>query len=261
MQRITIEPVITDAFSTTVLTLERAISRKRIIGVVSSRGVGFKFAARRFALKNYLGITYLNVEAAPSFSEVFGALDRSLCNIKFSDVDYKRTSIHTLTRKINEKIHLYDKCLLILDNCNLTPGQLKYFIRFLGNFNRSIGIVFRMNQGYFKELTGQAKKKKGESNNQGEGSKKWGDCYNKLLKVTDDWKEIPDPAKDEIEDICKVHGVNDPMIIDDLMAKSGHNLSQIKKNIDRYRELKTNKNDTPKETNKKGESQPANSPE
>lgn len=233
MQQLIIDPVITDAFSETVLTLNRAITLRRIIGVVSSRGVGFKFAARRFALKHYLGIVYLNVEASPSISEVFGCIDRSLSNIRFSDIDSKRTSIHTLTRKINERINQYDKCLLILDNCNLTPGQLKYFIRFLGNFNRSIGIVYRMNQNYFNELTGNNRKRKGIGT-----TKKWGDKYDGLVKVTDDWKEIPDPNEEEVVDICRSHGINDAMIIGDLIGKCGHNLSQIRKDIERYLELK-----------------------
>lgn len=247
MQQTFIDPVITDAFSETVLTLNRAISMKRIIGVVSARGVGFKFAAQRFALKHYLGIVYLNVEASPSFSEVFGCIDRSLSNIKFSDIDYKRTSIHMLTRKINERIHQYDKCLLILDNCNLTPGQLKYFIRFLANFNRSIGIVYRINQNYFKELTGNTRKKKGTGT-----TKKWGDKYDGLVKVTDDWKEISDPNDDEVVEICKWHGIKDDMIIDDMLKKCGHNLSQISKEIKRYLEFKYQLNETKEETHKAG---------
>jgi len=41
MERLNIEPVITDSFTATVLALERAISGKKIIGVVSCQGVGF----------------------------------------------------------------------------------------------------------------------------------------------------------------------------------------------------------------------------
>ena len=172
-----------------------------------------------------MGVIYANVEAAPSISDVLCSIDEALSNIRISDIDRKRVSIHDLTRKINSRIPLYDKCLLILDNCNLTPGQLKYFIRFLRNFNKSIGIVFRLNLNYYNQL-----KRK---------NKKWQDLYDGLLKVTDDWKEVPGPSVEDIRDICIANGISDAIIIDDLIRKHGYNISRIRKSMDDYFDLKT----------------------
>ena len=218
-----IEPVLTDAFNRIVLAMEKAITERKIICIVSPSGIGFKFAAKRFAMKHYLKIIYSNVEASGSIQEVFCSIDNKLSNIGFSNIDRRNCSLHQLTLKINERVQSNDCCLLIVDNCNLTPGQLRYFIRFLNNFNKKIGLVFRMSTTYHHKL---------------KKWKKWEGLYTKLYKVVDGWKGLDELTEDELIDICKSNGVKDEMIISDLIKVSNGDLSVMKKDMSRYFELK-----------------------
>jgi len=222
-----IEPVLTDAFNRTVLALEKAITERKIICIVSPSGIGFKFAAKRFAMKHYLKIIYANVEASGLIQDVFCSIDSELSNVGFSNIDRRNCSLHQLTLKINERIQSDDCCLLILDNCNLAPGQLRYFIRFINNFNKKIGLGFRMSITYHHRL---------------KNWKKWKGLHTKLYKVVDGWKGLDELTEDELIDICKANGVKDEMIIADLIDVSKGDLSIMKKDMNRYLELKAKDN-------------------
>lgn len=226
-----IEPVLTNAFNSTVLALEKAITQRKIICVVGPEGIGFKFAVKRFAMKHYLKIIYADVAISGVMHEVLCAIDDELSNVKFSNIDRRNITLHQLTLRINERIHSDDCCLMILDNCNLTPAQLGYFVRFLKNFNRKIGLVFRISNTYFQRL---------------KNWKKWKSLYNKLYEVTDGWKGLDELTKEELKDICKANGVMDQMIIDNVIIVSEGNLSILKKHIDRYQELKRKDHETSK---------------
>jgi len=146
------------------------------------------------------------------------SIHRELCKVKFSRVDYENVSLHSIVTAINEKIKTSDVNLLVLDNCeNLAAGQLRYFIRFLKRFNRQLGLVFRMNSQYIKKM-----------------KRSWKNEYVELYKVVDDWAVLFAPETLEIIEICKAHGVNDQMIISDLVRACGGNLSILKKHLDRY---------------------------
>jgi len=214
-----IEPVLTESFQTAVIVLEKAITEKRIIGVVSPPGVGFKFAAKRFAMKHYLRIVYANVEHTQSVHNVLCSVSQELSNMKFSNIDRRNTTLYQLILKINERVSEQDACLLILDNCNLTPTQLEYLIRFFTNFSKKIGLTFRMRLSYYKALKER---------------KKLYPLYVKLFKVTDHWKRLSSPTEKEVVDICKAHGVNDKMIISDLVKTSKGNLTMLSKHIQQY---------------------------
>lgn len=218
-----IEPVLTDAFNRIVLSLDKAITERQVICIVGPEGIGFKFAAKRFAMKHYLKIIYANVEASESIQNVLCSIDRELSNVKFSNIDRKNCGLHQLTLRINNRIQSDDCCLLILDNFNLAPAQLSYFIRFLINFNKKIGLVFRITNDYYYQI---------------KNWKRWKGLYSKLYKVTDGWKGLLQLDRYELIDICKANGINDPMIIEDLINVSKGNLSIMKKHILRYLNLK-----------------------
>ena len=220
-----IEPVLTDAFKDMVLALDKALQEQTIVGVTSERGVGFKFAVRRFAMKHYLKIVYASVEKYQSFHQVLCSLNEEISNLKFSDIDTRNTNLHMLTIALNKKLKHGDTALLVLDNCAFTPCQLQYFTRFLQNFQCHTGLLFRMNTKYIRRISGVAEK--------------WEEPYSKLLKFTKHWKNISAIDDDDVRDIVASHGVSDQMITEDLVEASARNLSILNSHIERYLERKT----------------------
>lgn len=220
-------PIITTNLTKLLVTFNQAIVKKEIIGVVGPPGIGFKYAVRHFAEKHYLKVVYGNVKYSESIREVLLSLTKHLCNVKFSNLNYRETTLFDLTRILNHRLQIGDSCLLCLDNCsNLKPAQLKYFIQFLNNFDKPIGLVFRMNQHYVDRL---------------ERSKDFTDTFHLLMKVVDNWRVLERCADDELQDIVSKFVKSNPMVATDLVNASNGNLSTMMIHIRRYLALQQKK--------------------
>ena len=202
----------------------QAIARREIIGVVSPNGIGFKFALKRFVEKHYLKVVYCNVRYSESTREVLVTLYRHLCNVKFSNMDYRKTTVFDLTRNLNERLRLGDNCLLCIDECsNLKPAQMEYFVQFLSDFNKPIGLVFRMNKYYATVLS---------------RNRKFQNSYKRLIKVVDNWRVLSSCTAEEVMDITRCCGVQDQMILNDLVGASRLNLTILAKQVERIKQVR-----------------------
>jgi len=169
---------------------------------------------------------YCNVRFSESIRQVFLSLYRELCNVKFSNIDYRKITLFDLTRVVNYRLGIGEECLLCIDNCeNLSRSQLQYFTQFLSDFDKPIGLVFRMNDRYIKKLT-----------------RNYRDQYDQLIKVVDNWRVLESPSINEVQSIARAFDISDPMILSDLVNSSGCNLTILKKEIDRYVKLKAQRN-------------------
>lgn len=213
------DPVLTSTFNKTVVGLEKSLAQKKIIGFISPSGVGFKYAIERVARKHYLNIVVCNVHYSASIRRVMVSLSMELCNMKFSRINHKQLTLFELFLEINETLKTSKPAhLLVLDHCeSLRNAQLKYFVEFLKRFNRSTGLVFRMNTQYLRKV-----------------NRKEPTLYEELYKVVDDWRVLERPTDDDIHDICKSNGVTDREVIEGLTKRCGNNLSILKKHFDRY---------------------------
>lgn len=210
------EPILTGNFTKLLTAFYQAIARKEIIGVISPGGVGFKYTLKHFVAKHYLKVVYCNVRQSESIREVILELYKHLCNVKFSNIDYRKTTLFDLVRVLKYRLSLDDGCLLCIDNCdNLKPGQLKYFTQFLNDLDRPMGLVFRMNERYAIEI---AKNRKFQSS------------FERLSKVVDNWRVLERCSDTEIRDIAGRY-VSDITLVNDLVKATNGNLSVLEKHL------------------------------
>jgi hypothetical protein len=219
--------IITENFSKLTLAFHRAIARKEIIGIISPHGVGFKFTLKLFAEKHYLKIIYCNVRQAESVQQVLLSLVRHLCNVRFSSIDYSNVSLFNLHRAINSRFSTEESCLLCIDNCDFRPAQLRYFIRFLQDFKKPVGLVFRMRERYTDKMI---------------KDRKFDGAYEELDKIVDGWGVLKPCGAEECQDIARSMGVSDTMLLEDLAKYSSGNLNILTKEIKRYKALANDQN-------------------
>lgn len=214
--------IITENFSKLAVAFHQAIARREIIGVVSPDGIGFKYALSHFAEKHYLKVVYCNVQHNESIRQVLLSVYKHLCNIKFSNINHKRVSFHELVRVLNSRLTYGDNCLLCIDECcNLKPGQLKYFAQFLKDFNKPIGLVFRMEESYAKDVV---------------KNKKYITAYKSLRKRVDNWRVLGPCTDNEVREIAFTH-VKDKILLEDLVSASKGNLSMLIEYIQRIQKF------------------------
>lgn len=226
------DPVLTNSFSKAVIGLEKSLSQKKIIGFLSPSGVGFKYAVKCLARKHYLNVVVCNVHYSASIRSVMLSLSMELCNMKFSRINRRQLTLFELFLEINETLKTSKPAhLLVLDHCeSLKNAQLRYFVEFLKRFNRSTGLVFRMNTQYLQKV------KKNQPT-----------LYQEIYKVVDDWRVLEKPTSDDIRDICISNGITDREVIEGLTKHCGNNLSILKKNLDRYHEYMQNRGKSSRE--------------
>ena len=219
--------VFTYNFTKLALAFNRAIVKKEIIGIVSPPGAGFKHALSRFCEKHYLKVVFCSVQYKQSIGHVILELFKDLCNIKFTNINCSQTNLHDLSRAINSRLRIGDSCLLCIDGCsNLTPSQLKYFVQFLKRFDKPIGLVFRMSETYVKKL---------------ERDSRFKEIHLNLVEVVDGWGVLEQPTPDEMKAIAYSMGIDNPMIIEDLLESSRNNLTILKKNIEHIKRFRASK--------------------
>lgn len=211
-------PVLTANFQKLLVAYRQAIARREVIGVVGPAGVGFKYTLKQFAQKHYLKVIYCSIKETESVQRVLVELCKHLCNVRFSNLNYRNTTLFNLVYVLNHRLKVGDSCLLCIDHCsNLTPKKLMYFAQFLNDFDKPIGLVFRISSRYAKKIS---------------GGKNYIEAFEKLDKAVDNWRVLDHCTDDEVRTIASRHS-EDHMLISDLVKSSRGNLSILAKHLSR----------------------------
>lgn len=207
-----------------------SIAKKSIIGIMAPHyGIGFKFSIVRLKEEfPYQNIIFADCSHSRNLNEVIITLLVQCSNVRFSNLNYRRTTLFDLTRILKQrmKIDLKGDTLIVLDKVSkLSLTQKKYLCGFFEEFDHCCGLIFRTSLDDMVRLKAAKTKI----------------FYEEFYNAVDDWKVLnPHTTKaGEIESLCKHYGVKDLEFIKTLNKKT-QNFTTAKKFIDRYLTLKNN---------------------
>jgi hypothetical protein len=137
-------------------------------------------------------------------SELPIELSRQFLQIRFSNLNYKKTDARDLIRVLGQRIKrdlLGKRILLVFDNVDRlkTETQLVRFMGVLRCINFKCGIVIRTTMRHLKTVELMDEKVLAD-----------------FLDLTKIRKVLPRNSQTDVEILCRIHGIKDSMIVEEI---------------------------------------------
>lgn len=197
-----------------------------IVGIISPSGTGMKHAIAKI-LKRYPQerIILCDAKYSGDVREICVALIRVCSNVRFSNLNYRKTELFDLVRVLKDRMKkdVKGKPLIVMDNVwGLTNEHMKRLDNFLSVYGGTCGLVLRTNERALRKFKNA-----------------YPETFDKFYNHTvNDWLVLKENTPKEIGQFITAYGINDKAFIEDLTARS-KSFTFVKKVVDKYLKLQT----------------------